>query len=136
MSPLWWVRTIRINDVGADVQAVQQLVGLPLSGLYDYDTALTVRGFQLQVGLPPTAEVDEVTATCLGPRSDQDVPPEWYKDEALYPGTPEYDLVTAAIGGEAAVRRTQGQYGLAPTGVIDQQTALILGAIGVDHAVY
>jgi peptidoglycan hydrolase-like protein with peptidoglycan-binding domain len=136
VSPLWWVRTIRIHDFGADVRAVQQICGLPQSGLYDYDTALTVRGAQLLLGLPPTGEVDEATAVHLGPRSDDDLAPEWYKDEPLYPGSPEYDVVTGPMGGEAAVRRTQGQYGLAPTGIIDQQTALILGAIGVDHAVY
>jgi peptidoglycan hydrolase-like protein with peptidoglycan-binding domain len=136
MSPMWWVRVIRMNDCGEDVRAVQQICGLPQSGLYDYDTALTVRGAQLLLGLPATGEVDEETAIQFGPRSDDQIPPDWYKDEPLYPGTLEYGLVVGSIGGEDAVRRVQGQYGLTPTGVIDQQTALILGAIGVDHAVY
>jgi len=136
MSPLWWIRTLRIRDFGTDVVAVQQIVGLPQTGEYDLDLAQTVKGLQIMRGLDPTGEVDEATARELGPRANETLAPAWFHDQDLYPGEPEYSLVAESLGGEDAIRRIQGQYGYVPTGIIDQQTALILGAIGVDRAIY
>jgi peptidoglycan hydrolase-like protein with peptidoglycan-binding domain len=130
VTPLWWTRVIWLGDRGSDVRAVQQLVGLPQSGVYDYDTASVVRGFQIMMGLEGHGHVDEPTALNMGPRSQDDLPPEWYDDKPLYPETPAYGLVSTRFGGESGIRRLQGQHGMTPTGVIDLQTALILGALG------
>lgn len=130
--PLWWTRELTLHDRGEDVRAVQELVGLPQTGEYNIATALTVRGAQALAGLPITGVVDSATAMALGPRSRDSVLPEWYS-APLFPGQPGYDVVTAALGGESGVRRLQGNYGMVPTGIIDEQTALIMSARGVDH---
>lgn len=131
MSPLWWTRVLCIGSLGLDVEAVQQLLGLKQTGVYDYDTAAAVRGMQMMQRVDPTGEVDEATAVILGPRANDESPPDWYHDAPIRPGDEDYPPI-----GEAAVRRLQGQYGFSPTGVVDQQTALILGAIGVERALY
>lgn len=132
MLPLWWTRDLMLHDRGPDVEAVQELVGLPQTGEYNIATALTVRGAQALAGLGITGVVDSATAMALGPRSRDSVLPGWYS-APMFPGTPHYEAVTRAIGGQEGVRRLQGNYGMTPTGIIDEQTALIMSARGVDH---
>lgn len=130
MSPLWWTRTLVVGDMGKDVQAVQQLLGLRQTGFYDLDTAAAVRGVQIIQRLDSSGEVDEATATILGPRAQDALPPIWWHGEPLAPTDADYAQIADPFGGENGVRRTQGQYGLIPTGIIDQQTALLLNTLG------
>lgn len=134
MTPMWWTRDLWLGDRGEDVRAVQQLVGLPISGVYDLDTASTVRGLQLALALvvPMPGAVCAVTATAMGPRGQDGQAPDWYKDKPLSPGEQVYEVVAHGFGGEAGIRRLQGNYGLHPTGIIDGQTALIMGALGAE----
>lgn len=129
MSPLWWSRDLQIGDHGRDVEAVQQLLGLPITGHFDYDTAAAVRGLQMVQRLDRSGVVDEETASVLGPRAQDHLPPSWWSSP-LKPGDEDYEEVALPFGGEDGVRRTQGQYGIYPTGVIDQQTALLLNTLG------
>lgn len=129
-SPLWWTRSLRVGDRGHDVTAAQELFGLPQTGEYDYDLAIMVRGLQKMKGLEPTGELDEETARAMGPRSRDAVPPTWWADVDIVPATDLYVEVSLAFGGEDGIRRLQGNYGIYPTGVIDQQLALIMGALG------
>jgi hypothetical protein len=115
---------------GKDVEAVQQLLGLVRTGHYNYDTASAVRGMQMIQRLPITGEVDEETATVLGPRAQDALYPEWFASVPIAPGNLLYDLLAESFGGEDGVRRTQGQYGIVPTGIIDEQTALIINTLG------
>lgn len=130
MSPLWYSRVLMIGMQGHDVEAVQQLLGLPRTGFYDYDTASSVRGLQQIQRLVITGEVDEETATLLGPRAQDAVPPEWFALLPIGPDNLEYAALTEPFGGEPGLRRTQGQYGLVPTGIIDEATALIINTLG------
>lgn len=130
MSPLWWTRDIWIGDQGSDVRAVQQLVGLPTTGFYDLDTASTVRGLQKMAGLPLTGRVDEQTAIALGPRGQDAILPDWWDGADIVPNDVRYDFLTRLFDGEDGIRRMQGNYGMNPTGVIDHDTALIMGALG------
>ena len=113
--------------------AAQELLGLAQSGIYDYDLAVTVRGVQRMAGLDPSGVLDEETAMVMGPRSRDCVPPHWWQDSPIHPASPEYVELTAPFGGEDGIRRLQGNYGIHPDGVIDQQMALLMGALGEVH---
>jgi hypothetical protein len=124
--PLWWWRTIRAGDKGGDVRTVQRILGLIPSGDYDTGLAMAVRGLQHDCGLATTGEVDELTARRIGPRSTDNLMPDWYKGAPLHAGEPAYDLV---VPDPAWLRRIQGNHSMVPTGIIDEATALMLGAM-------
>ena len=128
MPPLWWSRPLVCGDSGPDVEAVQRKLGLPVTGEFDLSTVFAVRGFQKSVGLDGTGEVDAATAAALGPRATDALTPDWYPGEPLYPGFQAYDLVLGDHD-EAWLRRLQGTHGLPPTGVIDEPTARLIGAL-------
>lgn len=128
MTPMWWTRDLLIGDAGPDVEAVQRILGLVTTGDYDLTTALAVRGVQRLAGLETTGAVDNPTAVAIGPRSTDSLTPQWYQGEPLYPGDQGYDLVVPH-GDESWLRRFQGHHGVAPTGVIDETTARLLGAL-------
>lgn len=128
MPPLWWSRVLVCGDRGPDVEAVQRKLGLPVTGEFDLSTTFAVRGFQKAEGLAGTGEVDEITAAALGPRAADRLVPEWYPGEPLFPGDQGYDLVLGDRD-EAWLRRLQGTHGLPPTGVIDEPTARLIGAL-------
>jgi murein L,D-transpeptidase YcbB/YkuD len=132
-SPLWWVRPLNMGNRGYDVMAAQEILGLAQSGIYDYDLAVTVSGVQKMAGLPTTGVLDEATARYMGPRSRDAVPPPWWKGSEILPGMEQYESLATPFGGEAGIRRLQGNYGIAPDGVIDQQVALLMGALGEVH---
>jgi hypothetical protein len=126
--PFWWSRDIREGDVGGDVRTVQRILGMVPTGEFKADTAMAVRGLQHDCGLAVTGEVDEMTARRIGPRTTDSLMPEWYKGTPLFPGQPAYDLV---VSDESWLRRLQGNHHMPPTGVIDEATALMLGAMEV-----
>jgi murein L,D-transpeptidase YcbB/YkuD len=122
-----------MGNRGYDVTAAQEILGLEQSGIYDYDLAVTVSGVQKMAGLPTTGVLDEDTAQFMGPRSRDAVPPPWWEDQDIVPGSEKYESLASSFGGEDGIRRLQGNYGIAPDGVIDQQVALLMGALGEVH---
>lgn len=127
MTPLWWRRTLTVGDRGPAVSVVQRKLGMPTSGLYDQGTAIAVRGLQADVGLPTSGDVDELTARWLGPRATDGVIPDWYNGEPVYPREQRYAVVLQGHS-ESWLRRFQGNHDIEPTGMIDEQTAILLGA--------
>lgn len=126
--PRWWTRVLVIGDMGPDVLAIQRILGLPHTSEYDLMVAMTVRAVQVEAGLPANGIVDADTAKAIGPRATDELAPEWYEGETLYPGDQAYDLVMERHNGdEAWLRRLQGNHGMLPTGLIDEATALLLG---------
>lgn len=140
MVPLWWYRDITLGDEGDDVLIVQRKVDAPMTGKYDGETAARVRGVQKKRGRKQTGVVDKQTAKDLGPKPAEGQRPEWFAGDCgpgcsgpcvavvrnllRQPNLPvdfDQDL-------EAAVRRFQSANGLALTGVVDEQTAILLDA--------
>lgn len=130
MTPLWYERLLMLGDFGPDVGVVQRKLGLPVTDLFDQSLVIAVRGLQLEAGIEQSGAVDEETAIVLGPRYGDGLPPDWYKGSPLYPGEQAYGLVLGERD-EDWLRRFQGSRGLQPTGIIDEDTALLLGAAGV-----
>lgn len=130
MKPTWFTRTLSLGDSGPDVVAVQRKLGLEQTGVFDTTLEVAVRGAQRVLGYEPTGYVDVALALVLGPAADAHLPPQWWTGAALYPGTPEWNLVLGDRD-EAWLRRLQGQHGITPTGVVDEETARILGGLGV-----
>lgn len=131
MIPLWYRRPLVVGDRGRDVEAVERLLGLPITGTYSDYTERAVRGAQARLGLPQVGGVDEATALGLGSLAEESDLPDWWKGEPLWEGSPEWGLVLNTRDMDW-LRRLQGQHGITPTGVVDEQTARLLGAIGVD----
>lgn len=132
MTPLWWAGDLAPGDVGARVLVVQKMLLCYPTGCMDGATVAAVRGFQRGVGLDPHGWVDEATARALGsPPSDADLP-AWYSGAPLGPGDALYEQVAAPFGGEAGVRRFQGNNRLAATGIVDEDTARLMAAARVD----
>ena len=129
ITPLWWPGDIGPGDTGPAVAVVQQFLFCIPSGVFDNHTVAAVRGFQVGAGLPASGWVDEDTARALGSREQDRLTPVWFKGEDLKPGQPGYDVATAALGGLNGLKRFQGNNGLRPTGVIDAETARLLGAL-------
>lgn len=125
---MWWTRVLGCGDRGPDVSIVQLKLGLVDSGDFDLGTALAVRGLQSAMGLEASGFVDELTAQAIGPRATDEFAPAWYEGEPLFPGDQRYELVLGDRD-EWWLRRFQGNHGLRPTGVIDDTTARLLGAL-------
>lgn len=140
--PTWFSRVIYPDDYGPDVAAVQALLGLPTTGRYDGLTQSYVRGVQFLSGKQRTGVVDAETAEVLGERArvQEGLAPTWFEHEAgeghhcpcvlavrqllevPHVGNPDYDVTLAD-----AVKRFQGNRGLEVTGVVDAETAKLLG---------
>lgn len=138
--PRWYHRDLEEGDTGNDVTHVQAILGLPQTGIYDDTTASFIRGLQRKAGLRMSGKVDKKTAGKLGDRSTKDLTPKWFSrdiklrdtigddvvkaNELL--GTPDEGNVLTAES-ESAVRRIQSEHGLTVTGVIDAETARLIG---------
>ena len=138
MAPRWFTREITLGDEGADVLIVQRKVDAPMSGKYDDETAARVRGVQKKKGLQQSGKVDEATATELGEKASAGQTPVWF-DGDCRPGCsgPCVAQVRILLGQpnlpvdfdrdlEDAVRRFQSANELDVTGVVDEQTAVVL----------
>ena len=127
--PLWWSRDLKPGDTGEAVRVVQSLLLCYPSGSYDLQTCAAVTGFQVGAGIPAHGWVDDVTAAALGPQASDGSLPEWWEAD-LHPGDAGYEEAAAIVGGgQAAVRRFQGNGGLRATGVIDEGTARLIGQL-------
>lgn len=133
MIPLWWQGDIGPGDSGPRVLIVQKMLGAWPSGVFDNNTSAAVRGFQVGRGLEPCGWVCEETAVALGPRESDSLLPDWFEGEPLKLGDPGFSraLDVCEIDGESALKRFQGNHGLPATGVIDEATARLLGALHV-----
>lgn len=131
MTPLWWTRDIAPGDIGARVLVVQRMLLCMPTGVMDNSTVAAVRGFQIALGLAAHGWVDEETARALGPRLQDDLMPEWWTGDDMAPGDPGYEEAVRELGGQAGLRRFQGNNGLPATGVINEMTARLLGAMEV-----
>ena len=129
MIPLWWHRDIGPGDAGSDVDVVQRLLLCHPTGVLDASTVAAVRGFQVACGLQAHGWVDDDTAEALGARAADNLLPEWWEGQDISPGDEGYLAAVGLLGGEPALRRFQGNYGLPATGVIDADTARLLGAL-------
>lgn len=134
MTPVWFHRPLAVNDHGYDVKIVQRKLGLVPVGRYDLVTEAVVRGFQRGMGLPMTGTVDEATAVALGEQEGFGRLPEWWPGEPIEPGAEGYDRALGLLGVNSVdgVRRFQGNNRLAPTGVIDEETARLLAGLEVE----
>jgi murein L,D-transpeptidase YcbB/YkuD len=128
-TPLWWSDDIGPGDTNPAVTVVQTFLFCAPTGVFDNHTIAAVRGFQVGAGIPASGWVDEDTARALGPREQDRLLPVWFKGCDLSPGEPGYDVATSALGGVDGLKRFQGNNGLRPTGVIDADTARLLGAL-------
>jgi peptidoglycan hydrolase-like protein with peptidoglycan-binding domain len=66
VSPSWWTRPLTLGDQGEDVRAVQLLLRVEPTGVFDEATRAKVRGYQTLRQLGRTGRVDETTAIYLG----------------------------------------------------------------------
>lgn len=138
MTPHWYVRDLSLGMHGEDVAVLRRLIGLPPSKEYDRDVEVHVKGEQRAAGLPATGIVDEATAAAIGETQRYGLVPRWYTRTLILGdagadvgqlryllGFPRTGLLDEDV--EAAVRRFQSQHRIAPTGIVDQQTAVVLG---------
>ena len=127
MTPHWFVRPLTVGDTGPDVAVVQRKLGTLPDGAFTLGLAAVVRGFQSARGAPPTGQVDDDTAGLLGEETGYGRVPDWY-GTAQGPGVVADLLgVTSQADLRDAVKRFQGNNGLPVTGVVDEQTARVVG---------
>jgi len=136
-APAWFQRDVSEGDRGGDVWVARKLLGCVEGRDFDLSVTAAVRGAQLRAGLPVTGVLDERTAAVLGDPGWAVALPSWW-DGPVGPGSsPEaVGAVSRALGGpvtyrwtralERAVRRAQGQHGIAPTGRVCEETARCL----------
>lgn len=139
MIPAWYHGELELGDTGTDVSHAQVLLGLTPTGTFDEQTAAFVRGVQLREGLPVSGRVTKRTAEKLGDRATTGLVPEWHTREIwLWDIGPDVRRANELLGrelegdvltpeSEAAVLRLQSANRLPLTGVIDAETAKILG---------
>lgn len=138
MTPRWFRRELTLGDEGHDVMIVQRKVDATMSGKYDDETAARVRGVQKKKGLKQSGRVDAATAEELGEKPGAGLTPDWF-DGDCRPGCsgPCVAQVRILLGQpnlpvdfdrdlEDAVRRFQSENELDVTGVVDEQTAVVL----------
>lgn len=77
-----------------------------------------VREFQAEAGIPVTGELTPATEAALAARAHGYPTPLWW---------PSDSVVAERVGDEDAVRRFQSQAGLPVTGVVDEETARLIG---------
>lgn len=133
MTPAWWSRVVDEGTKGRDVAVVQRMLGLEPSGVADGELVAVVRGFQKGAGLPVSGVVDELTAVTLGEREGHGLLPSWWT-EPVGPDDFRYGLALRLLGvaDVDAVKRFQGNRRLPATGVIDEETARLLAALEVE----
>lgn len=131
--PVWFRRALASGDSGDDVRTVQHLLGLSLTGVMDEATVMTVRGFQRNVGIAATGEVDAETADALGEQEGFGLLPEWWIPPAVFDGD-GWQRALSLIGATDSdgVRRFQGNHHLPVTGVVDETTARLLAGMEVE----
>ena len=141
MTPAWFSRVVTLGDTGSDVRVIQRRLGLDATGVFDEGTQAVVRGKQKKHKLPTTGEVDADTASAIGERATEGLKPEWWcRDINLWMVGPDVAACNTLLGHpregdtytpevESATKRLQSEHGIDTTGVVDEQTAKIMGDI-------
>lgn len=133
MAPVWWSRTIGHGDLGRDVSVVQSILGEFITGRFDAQLSLLVRGFQKGVGLPASGVVDARTALALGEQEGFGLLPSWFDGTPIGPDDSRYAHCLELIGAVSpeGMMRFQGNHRIVPTGVVDETTARLLAGLEV-----
>lgn len=136
MLPAWYRREIGLGDEGPDVRIVRRKLGLDPDGIYDRTVEEMIRGMGGKKG-----RVTKATAGKLGEAeaSKAGLVPEWYlRPLQLWFEGEDVRALRSLLGlgradnrydpdCEAAVRRVQSAHGMRPTGLVDEETAKVLG---------
>lgn len=137
--PLWFKRDIHIGDVGPDVRIVRRKLGFQPDGPYDLSVSRMVMSLAKKKNIEFSGSVTANEAEALGPAADAALTPEWYERDLEMWCHEGADVATLnAILGcpadnrftpetEQAVRRLQSGAGVFPTGIVDEDTAKLVG---------
>ena len=134
----WFHRDLAPGDEGPDVTVLQRLLGAPVTGVFDEDLVVRVRGLQMRMGVMATGKVDKATAKAAGSRRRKGMKPDWFERTIrLWDEGPDVASARDALGlgakddrwdpdAEAACRRKQSDLGHALTGEFDEELAVAL----------
>lgn len=135
--PSWWRRPFGAGDTGPDVKVALRKLGLDPEAGFDALALARVKGLARTLGIwDHDGAVDERIASALGEAATDGLPPDWF---SLRPGDAGTLVARAAslLGlaprevydeeMEACVRRLQSASRIAPTGVLNTETAISLG---------
>jgi murein L,D-transpeptidase YcbB/YkuD len=136
--PSWFKRTIRPGDTGPDVKVVLRKLGLDPEEPFGDLAAVRIKGVARSLGIfAHDGDVDERIASVLGEAAatEAGLLPEWFSLRLGDTGTivaraarllgQDGDVFTEEM--ESAVRRLQSTSRIEPTGVLDAETARLLG---------
>lgn len=137
--PRWFRRVLALGDRGADVAAVQRLLGAAADGVFDEELEARVRGVQRKAKREVTGVVDEDTAGVLGEVAESALRPEWFERPlGLWAAGDDVRRLRCALDlgdgddrftpdVEAAVRRLQSANGLPLSGEVGEAEARLIG---------